>query len=373
MLEVQKYLKNGKSLDDLTAELGIKVAKHQTLPLVILNYCQIESPKTNSIVRECRALVLNSNTFDIVARSFSRFFNWGEVTDEMNQFDFSDFCVHSKEDGSLVLIYFFENEWRINTRGSFATDAMQFQDFTWQEGILKALNLSAIKGLELNVLNPDYNYVFEFCSPWNKVVRQYDRPVLYLLGVFHGEREFSPAEVEEEFNRYLLGSPIVKPDLHKFSSITEIQKFLEEKSASDPTFEGVVIRDKKNCRFKLKNPCYLSLHRIRGEGNNLFNPKHLLPFILSGEDDELLTYYNEVRPFYFEVKSRVQEEYIKLLEVWVTYKEIEDQKEFALTVKNHKFSGILFQVRKQYAKNQTVQHLKQMWRDSDDLILKAIK
>ena len=91
MLEVQKYLRSGKTFDDLSADFGVKSSFHPEDPLVILNYDQIESPKTNTIVRECRALTLETTNFDVVARSFSRFFNWGEVQDEMKYFDFTNF------------------------------------------------------------------------------------------------------------------------------------------------------------------------------------------------------------------------------------------------------------------------------------------
>ncbi len=113
MLNVQKYLKYGKTIEDLAAELGIKSQKHDTLPLVILNYDQIESPKTHPIVRECRGLILNSDTYDLVAKSFNRFFNWGEVADELKLFDFSDFYTSTKEDGSLVTLFYFDDKWFI--------------------------------------------------------------------------------------------------------------------------------------------------------------------------------------------------------------------------------------------------------------------
>mgnify|MGYP000921629595 FL=1 len=76
MLEVQKYLKSGKTLEDLKNELAIKTTHHDSLPLVILNYDQIESrPKDHPIVRECRGLTLRSDNFDLVGKSFNRFFN----------------------------------------------------------------------------------------------------------------------------------------------------------------------------------------------------------------------------------------------------------------------------------------------------------
>jgi tRNA splicing ligase len=148
MLEVQKYL-NNKTLDDLNNEFAIKTTFHPNLPLVILNYDQIESkPKNHPIVRECRGLVLNSTDWSVAARSFPRFFNWGEVAEEMKDFDFSDFLVQSKEDGSLCLIYNFNGEWLANTRGSFATDLMQHQSFTWQEGFCMAMGVKNLKELD---------------------------------------------------------------------------------------------------------------------------------------------------------------------------------------------------------------------------------
>lgn len=58
MLQVQEYLTNGKSLEDLQSEFGLNISRHPNLPLVILNYDQIESrPKSHPIIRECRGLV----------------------------------------------------------------------------------------------------------------------------------------------------------------------------------------------------------------------------------------------------------------------------------------------------------------------------
>ena len=291
MLEVQKYLKE-KSLEELTQEFGIIVNKHDSLPLMILNYNQLESPKTASIVRECRGLVLHSENYSLVAKSFSRFFNWGEVQDEQSLFDFSDFVIQSKEDGSLVIIYYYDGAWHANTRGSFAIDLMQHQTFSWREGFCRALGIASLQELD-SVLDTEVTYICEFCSPWNKVVRRYVEPVMYLLTAFRGAVEVSNAEADA-----LAKSVFLRPQLYEFHSIEEIQKFLQEQSAEDPTFEGVVIKDKNGNRSKIKNPTYLGFHRLRGEGNNLFNPKHLLPFILSGEDDELLTYFEEVRETY---------------------------------------------------------------------------
>ncbi len=366
MLQVQEFLKQN-TIDDLTAQLGIKASKHETLPLVILNYDQIESPKTHPVVRECRGLVLHADTHQVVAKSFPRFFNWGEVADEMELFDFSDFSVHSKEDGSLVLLYHFENEWRVNTRGSFAGDPIQHQNFTWAEAIVKALGVVSLKDLN-GKLNEDYTYVGEFCSPWNKVVRKYDKPTFYLLTIMDRR---SLAEVGiAQCDAIAKEMGWLRPIQYTFSSIDQIQEWLREQSATDATFEGVVIRDSKNARWKIKSATYLGLHRLKGD--DVWNPKHLLPFILAGEEDELLTYFPEVRDRFFELKSQILDEYCKLVEAWGDHRHIEDQKEFALTIKGQRFSSLLFQVRKEHGKAQSSKDLRKKWAESEALILKHI-
>lgn len=102
MLSVQRLLRDGRTLDDLNKLYGIDATHSETDPLVILNYDQIESPKTHPVVRECRGLVLEKDTWNVVARAFTRFFNYGETD---CQFDWSKFTATTKEDGSLLLLY----------------------------------------------------------------------------------------------------------------------------------------------------------------------------------------------------------------------------------------------------------------------------
>lgn len=368
MLHVQQYLQS-KTLDDLTSELGIRVARHESLPLVILNYHQLDSPKVHPIIRECRGLTLDTRDWSVVAKSMDRFFNWGEVQEEMKDFDFSDFVVQSKEDGSLVLLYHFDGKWRFNTRGSFAQDTMQFQDFTWEEGILKALGYHPDDSKYFG--HEDTTYVLEFCSPWNKVVRNYPKPKLFLLTAFDRttlqELSITQCDAIAEFTGFL------RPTLYSFRSIEEIQKFLQEQATSDPTFEGVVIRDRHNRRWKIKNACYLALHKLKGEGDNLYNPKHLLPFVLAGEESELLLYFSEVEEAFRKCQTKVQTAYEQLEQVWRETRSIPVQKDFAMAIIGRTpFTGLLFQLRKNCGENQTVDDLKNLWRNSSDAILKIL-
>jgi hypothetical protein len=326
------------------------------LPLVILNYDQIKSPKTNPVVRECRALILNSNDFTLVGRSFPRFFNWGEVPDEMPLFNFDDFVVESKEDGSLCLLYYFDG-WHGNTRGSFGLDNIQFMDFSWREAFLKAMGIFSWSELD-GVLDPDLTYICEFVSPWNKVIRDYPQPKMYLLTAFHKLHELTWDELDA------LHGPFIRPQRYHLRSIDEIMKFLSEQADKDKTFEGVVIRDNSGRRWKVKNPAYLALHKMRGD--NLYSPQNLIPFILAGEGDELLVYFNEVEQAFKFYQTQVEQYKQELLDLWEKAKEENSQKEFAMKVKNHRLSAVLFTARK------TGKNPMDVLRESGDLILKHI-
>ncbi len=194
--------------------------------------------------------------------------------------------------------------------------------------------------------------------------------MVYLLTIFNNKtgNEYALDRCET------VAPPMMqRPKLYEFSNLGAIQAFLAEQAALDPTFEGVVIRDRHNHRWKIKSATYLGLHRLRGEGDNLFNPKNLLPFVLAGEEDELLTYFPEVRLPYYELKSRVQQWYINLLEVWAEHWTIAEQKEFALTIKDRTpFASLLFDVRKRLGNKQSPADLRKAWRESTSLILKRL-
>jgi hypothetical protein len=362
MLAVQEYLKS-KSFVELQAELAIHVSLHDTLPLAILNYDQIDSPKTNPIVRECRGLVLNSEDYSIVARSFPRFFNWGEVADEMPLFNWGKAQAAEKVDGSLVLFYYFNGEWRVNTRGSYANASMfntewqanyhkMPQDFSWRQGILRALGVENLS--ELN-LDPKLTYVGEFCSLWNKVVREYNTPCVYLLSCFEGEEEVGPQP-----------SPFKSVQLFDLCNADDVINYVTVHPES--TFEGCVVKDEANRRWKIKNPRYLSLHKMKGaNGEALYNPSTLMPFILEGEGGELLSVYPELTECFEHYKAKVNSAYNELEALWAETKNIVVQKEFAMSIIGKTpFTGVLFTARKMNLS------IKEVWQKNADGIVKTL-
>jgi hypothetical protein len=102
-------------------------------------------------------------------------------------------------------------------------------------------------------------------------------------------------------------------------------------------------------------------------------PKRILPFVLTGETSEILSYFPELKDQVIEVKIKVDTEFEKLLAIWKETYGIENQKDFALAIKSRtKFTGLLFGIRKMVGKGQTEENVRKAWRDSGDIISKML-
>jgi hypothetical protein len=379
MLLVQEYLSSGKSLEDLSNELGLNIKHHPVDPLVIIDYDQIRSPRKDPIVRECRGLVLEKDTWKVVARSFNRFYNWGEFPEEEHLFDWKNATCDEKIDGSMIILYHYNGTWRVNTRFSWADSIVGDGPYTWTQLFEIAMGKTLQEVGDILIAENNRSYVFELVSPYNKVVRWYPKPKLYLLGEFrldvdHDEYHDAGLALHAAF------LDVDRPNRYILNNIRAIKKYLRELEANDPTNEGVVINDGIHY-WKLKNEKYLVLHKMRGDSGNLYHPKYLVPFILTGETYELLTYFPEVEDKLLEYKARIDKEYDLLQKVWADACGIRSRKDFALAIKDAtRFNSLLFSLRNETdvilfpeeELGDSMDRLDEMWRNSLDLILKVL-
>lgn len=365
-MHIQEWLmENDKNFAKLTEEFGIESKFHSELPLVKLVYSQIDSPKLHPITMECRGLVLNTETLEIEARCFKRFFNYGEALEITENFNWNNFFSDEKVDGSLIIVFWnaIIKDWIITTKGSFADQQICENGPTWESLVRDLL------GDDIYKMSPSYTYIFELCSLYNKVVREYREPVLYFLCAIHTKTGV------EVYSENVNDSDKIKyPKQFNFKNIEEIVEFLQRMEETDPTFEGCVLRDNTGLRLKIKSKTYLALHRLKGNGN-VFLTKNLIPFIMSGETDELLAYFPEVKNIVDDLEKEINIHWNSLYNTWNIAKDITDQKEFAITITkkyNTPFSGILFTMKKNSMIGD-VEELKKMWRSSSDNIIKYLK
>ena len=365
MLEIQSYLQSGKTFDELTDELGIKCNFHSEYPLVILNYDQIESPKMHPIVQECRGLVIDTTDYSVVAGCMKRFFNLGEAEEITGKFDWNG-PVNSltKEDGSLMSLFWnkYSNKWEVKTRGSWANQPIGENMPQWDELFWSLL------GTECKIFK-GYTYVFEMCSMYNQVVRQYPEPKLFLLTIIGpGGVELNDVDFCAEKNGWL------RPEKIDVTNVESVKLYIKQLEETDGTAEGLVLQDKNGLRIKVKSSTYLAYSRLGGNGNIALD-KNLLPLILANEQDEAIAIFPHIAERVEQLEYLINEMYQKLWETWYIAKDIEDQKEFAIRItKTHytPFNSLLFRLKKDGI-IKDIDKLKNLFYNSEELILKVLK
>jgi len=324
---------------------------HPTLPLSIYNYsreCQYNG-NWDRYTLACRGLVLDTEG-NVIAKPFPKFFNYEEIKDDkyahcegcrksgMINCGYFDECggwemrsvipnesfeVYEKMDGSLGIIFHYEGEWHIATRGSFTSE-------------------QAIKGKELldklnkTALIPGYTYLVEIIYPENRIVVDYgDEEKLVVLGAYNNETG-KEVDVDEMVNE---GWEVVM----KYKTWGEDWETLKKEISKDN--EGYVIRFKSGMRMKIKGDEYVRLHRILTNFSTkdiwelLKNGEPLEPFLdrvpdefdvwVKGVVRDLIVRYGNIEKDYAEIFFNIKAQDL-------------DRREFADKATHYRHSNILF-------------------------------
>lgn len=106
--------------------------KEEDDELILFNYtdkCTFEGA-WNEYTIKSRGIIFEKSTSKIVARPFPKFFNLGEnESTTMDKIPVNEpYEVYEKMDGSLGIVYYYNNKWNVATRGSLNSDqAMEAQ------------------------------------------------------------------------------------------------------------------------------------------------------------------------------------------------------------------------------------------------------
>lgn len=347
-LNIQKYLRSGKTPDDLKDELAINHRRHSKYNnLVSFKYDQLDSPRGHEIIKESRGIILDEdNNWNVVAFPFKRFFNLNEG--HADKIDWPSATVCEKMDGSLCTLYSHNNQWQVATGGSADAGGnvgdglvkwvengvempypQSFADYFWCVSNLRfgaGWNLSAPE---------DYCFMFELTGPLNRIVVYHESANLTLLGARNVKtgQEITAKEAASFFKKV----PYVRE--FKLSSVDEIVASFE--NISPLSQEGYVVYDKEFHRIKMKSPAYVALHHMK-DG---LTTKAFVEIARSGETSEVMSAFPEYRPLLEDAEARFDCLLQKLEWDYKQIKHIEVQKEFALCAKNTRCPAALFALR----------------------------
>lgn len=213
---------------------------HPTLDLRIINYtekAQFDN-EWNKVTAQCRGLIVNSQG-TVIARPFDKFLNYGQNQADIMLMDYKVVAT-DKMDGSLGILWSYEGEQGIATRGSFTSEQAIHATELWKSKYGFAVA-------------PMWTYLFEIVYPSNRIVLDYgDTDELVLLGV----RDIEEGDV-------LLPNEVVTwrgPRAQTFPYKT-LREALE--APMRPNAEGLVLYfPDLQYRIKLKQDDYVALHKI---------------------------------------------------------------------------------------------------------------
>lgn len=212
--------------------------------LVLFNYTDhtTYSKEWCEYTKAARGLILHKDTGEVVARPFPKFFNLGEMPEtQLQNLPNEPYRVFEKMDGSLGIIYYYNNKWNVATRGSFDS-----------EQAVKGLEL--LKKYDLEWFDPGCTYLVEIIYPDNKIVVNYGKDeklvLLAIINKYDGH-EF-PIWVETN------STGMKAPEAFSYS----IEEAIELKSQLPKDQEGFVIRFQSGLRVKIKGDEYLKIHKM---------------------------------------------------------------------------------------------------------------
>lgn len=331
MLNLQKFLIENKDWQDKISKEPYCLKIVEEGNLVLFKYNQIKSDFNESIVKEARGIILERDTWKVVAYAFDKFFNYGEQYAE--DIDWESAVVEQKEDGSIIKVYYYDNKWRVATNGTIDAYKCNIQSPNYNS-FGELFDVAAKNsGLDYSKLNKDYTYIFELVSEFAQIVCPQEQTRLFHIGT---RNNITYKEIETDIG-------ITKPKRYELYSLEDCIKMAETFNFKQ---EGFVVKDKNYNRIKIKSLDYLKAHRLANNSN--INVEHAIDMIRTNETEEFLSYFPFYNDFILDTKTKigklisiVNDEIKKALNVRSL---VSTKKEFAITANDSIYPFIWYNV-----------------------------
>ena len=308
MLKIQKYIiENG--FEKAVNDFQLKVREYDNK--VLLKYDQLSAPTlmANIEVQECRGLILEKDTWNVMSLAFTKFFN----ADESNahKVDWNTAHVLEKLDGTLIQVYWdwVSNEWLAGTTGTAEGEGevnnkmgTTFNSLFWD---------TVTKQYALNpcLLDKNHVYVFELTTPYNIVVKPHGKSSATLLTVRNRVtlKELSWKDL------YMVSESLRVPLVKKFDlNANNVGVLLRTFEGMPWSEEGYVVVDANFNRIKIKNPAYVAVHHLKGKTAE----HNIITIVKSNEIEEFASTFPERKDELLRLKENYDKLTEKLNNVW---------------------------------------------------------
>ncbi|MEO1428934.1 MAG: RNA ligase [Cyanobacteria bacterium J06633_8] len=213
-----------------------------------------------------RGLIIDVQKQAVIATPFPKFFNYGEAKVWGSEAVDGEIWVDKKYDGSLGIVFYDGEKWRVATRGSFDSDGA-----IWGQ---KWLN----ENVDTSLLEVGNTYLFEIIYFENRVVVPYDFQGMVLLSVY----DLCGYEYTKEQIKSLAEKLAIK--VTEFDKFETLEKLVKAAQTLDRNSEGWVIRFANSHRLKIKGAEYCRLHRLASR----VTPLAIWEILMQGDDLEVI-------------------------------------------------------------------------------------
>ena len=287
-MELQNYLRI-HGLDKTCQDLKLINKVHQDYPeLILIKYDQIESDFSRIEVRQARGIILNrEQDWEVISRSYDKFFNYLEPG--AAEIDWNTARVYEKLDGSLAVLYWWDNQWQVQTSGSPDASGnvgdwgITFKELFWETWN----NLKYELPLAPDVQMWPMCYSFELMTPKNRVIVPHKASKIALHGIRTLNPDLNYPEYDPIPRAKIYNWEFVRSfPLGSWKEITEASKILDPMEQ-----EGYVVCDANFNRVKVKSPQYVAIAHLKDSVEH--SQRRLVEIIRSNEGTEFLTYFPE--------------------------------------------------------------------------------
>ena len=288
-----------------------------------------------AIRRECRGLIFDLDG-NIMSRPFHKFFNVGEREEtQSHAIDLSvGHSIMEKMDGSMIRPLLVDGYLRLGTKMGVTTVGMQAEEFLVTQSYEK-------KEWLMNCVKDGVTPLFEWISPENQIVLDYDEPELVYLGTR-----------DNVTGAYVMDTSCPFPTVPQYGSLELGLNDYMDIARKQESREGDIIRFADGHMVKIKNDWYVRIHKCM---DSIRFDRNIVDLIINEEVDDIVPLLPEkeiakVRDFEtrFWEAFKLTEENLMLLFLEAKNNYGEDRKRIALefipTLGNKMDAPIIFKM-----------------------------
>ena len=310
--EIKPYIEKGLIREDVHPEDN---------DVHIFNYTQkAQFDKVwDNVTKQCRGLIMNIKTGEVLARPFPKFYNYQEYVANGWEIPKGMPQITEKLDGSLGIMYTLNGKTWISTRGAFMSEQAVWATEWWRDN----------KGDE--PYGNEFTHLLEIIYPENRIVVNYD---------FSGVVHLASLDTKTGFPvDYML--PVRGVRKINANNLDELL------AMDEPNSEGFVIYwPEEDVRMKIKFPEYVRLHKLVTGVSEIAIWEHLkegksLDGLLEKVPDEFMKWVTSV-------EKRIREDFLKVwgaaqLGAQMVPKSWERKEQALYILDNYKYvSGLVF-------------------------------